>query len=92
MPENTMTQDGTQSQTWEEWEKEFPEEPIKPRLRLLYHVDLARIGALSHPDIPLSSGERQVIGRKEPLFIEPCPNGMERPLEDATISREQLII
>ena len=91
-PDNTKTQDGTQSQTWEDWQKEFPEEQIKPRLRLLYHVDIARIGAVSHPDTTLSDEEGQIIGRKDPLFVEPGAEGMERALEDATISREQLVI
>ena len=63
-----------------------------PDCGLLYHCDLSRTGALSHPDIPLAAGQWQVIGRKEPLFVPPEPQGMERPLEDPVISREQLRI
>ena len=90
MAEPTRTQDGTHSHTGEEWPVEPAADDAKPRLRLLYHCDLSRIGALSHPDIPLAAGQWQVIGRKEPLFVPPEPQGMERPLEDPVISREQL--
>ena len=90
MPEPTRTQDGTHSHTWEDWPEALSAENARPGLRLLYHVDLARIGALSHPDIPLTAGEWQIVGRKEPLFVTPRPDGTERPLEDPTISREQV--
>jgi hypothetical protein len=47
MAEPTRTQDGTHSHTWEDWPEDLSAERAKPGLRLLYHVDLARIGALS---------------------------------------------
>ncbi len=92
MAESTRTQDGGDSQTWDRWSDELVVEQVLPRLRLLYHVDLSRIGALSHPDIPLTARQWQTVGRKEPLFISPRPDGVERPIEDPTISREQLQI
>ncbi|MEZ4452909.1 MAG: sigma 54-interacting transcriptional regulator [Nannocystaceae bacterium] len=61
-----------------------------PRLRLLYHVDLARIGGFSHPDLALEAGGWRTVGRKEPLFVRAAPGARWRPLEDPTISREQI--
>lgn len=90
MAEPTRTQDGTHTDTWEDWPEDLSAEHAKPGLRLLYHANLARIGSLSHPDIPLTAGQWQTVGRKEPLFVTPRRDGMERPLEDPTISREQV--
>jgi len=92
MAEPTRTLDGADSETWDRWADDQVVEQIQPRLRLLYHVDLSRIGALSHPDIPLTARQWQTVGRKEPLFVSPRIDGVERPLEDPTISREQLQI
>lgn len=63
-----------------------------PRLRLLYHVDLSRIGAVSHPSAALEAGEWLPIGRGEPLFATPSPQDLWRPLADPMISRTQLRI
>jgi DNA-binding NtrC family response regulator len=63
---------------------------LVPRLRLLYHIDPSRIGAISHPELDLESGEWREIGRKTPLFIIPSAEGIWLPLEDPTISRAQL--
>lgn len=92
MSEPTRTLDGADSQTWDRLSDEPVVDQVLPRLRLLYHVDLLRIGALSHPDIPLTARQWQTVGRKEPLFVSPRPDGVDRPLEDPTISREQFLI
>lgn len=63
-----------------------------PRLRLLYHVDLQRIGAVSHPDAALEAGEWRNIGRGEPLFATHSPQDRWSPISDPTISRTQLRI
>jgi len=63
-----------------------------PRLRLLYHPDLARIGAVSHPDLAFEHGEWVAVGRGAPLFASPSQRDVWRPLEDPTISRTQLRI
>lgn len=63
-----------------------------PRLRLLYHIDLERIGAISHPDAALEDGEWLTVGRSAPLFATPSPQDVFRPLSDPIISRTQLRI
>lgn len=80
------------SATWEGVRGGFTEDAPSPRLRILYHANLARIGHLSEPDIPLTAGEWQVVGRKQPLFLGATPGAPAHPLEDPTISREQLRI
>lgn len=92
MAEPTRTIDGADSNTWDRLSDDHVVDQVQPRLRLLYHVDLSRIGALSHPDIPLTARQLQTVGRKEPLFVSPRADGIERPLEDPTISREQFHI
>jgi two-component system nitrogen regulation response regulator GlnG len=69
-----------------------PEPPSAPRLRVLYHVDLGRIGGFSHPELALESGRWQTVGRAHPLFITAASGAVWRPLEDPTLSREQLRI
>ncbi len=66
--------------------------PEVPRLRLLYHVDLGRIGAVSHPDAAFEAGEWLTIGRGEPLFATPSPQDVFRSIADPLISRMQLRI
>lgn len=61
-----------------------------PRLRLLYHVDLGRVGALSHPDAEFEAGKWLSIGRLEPLFATPAPTDVWQPISDPMISRTQL--
>ena len=60
-----------------------------PRLRLLYHTDLDRIGAVTAPNLILSRGDWVTVGRRAPMFFETCEEGMERPIGDPTISRSQ---
>ena len=61
-----------------------------PRLRVLYHIDLPRIGAVSCADIPLADGDWQIVGRSLPEFVDPGASGTVAPLSDPTISRKQL--
>lgn len=89
MSEQTGTLNALSS-TWEGLRDGFAEERPSPRLRLLYHVDLARIGSVCEPDIPLAAGEWQVVGRKEPLFLTSVAGTRARALEDPMISRQQL--
>ncbi len=58
-----------------------------PRLRVLYHTDLSRVGAVTSETAPIAAGDWQIIGRHAPLF---STTGQERPLDDPTVSREQL--
>jgi two-component system, NtrC family, nitrogen regulation response regulator GlnG len=60
--------------------------PQVPRLRVLHHVDLARVGAVTSETAPLAAGDWQLVGRNVPLFGS---STQERPLDDATVSREQ---
>lgn len=78
------------STTWDGLRDGFPEIRPGPRLRILYHVDLARLGLVSEPDIPLTADDWQIVGRKEPLFLGTVPGAPARPLEDPIISRRQL--
>ena len=54
-----------------------------PRLRLLYHVDPDRVGAVAA--LPRRG---VVVGRKAPVFVH-VDDPLARPLEDPTISRAQ---
>ena len=89
----TRTQNGSLFDTWTgEHEDNDGEDVLRPRFRLLYHVDLDRIGALSLPSHALKTGAWVAIGRRGPVFVEPRADGLERPLEDPTISRRQLMV
>lgn len=61
-----------------------------PRLRLLYHPDLGRIGAVSHADADFEAGQWLDVGRSAPLFATSSPGDVWSPLADPTISRTQL--
>lgn len=61
-----------------------------PRLRVLYHVDLARVGAASHPDGAFEAGEWLTVGRRGPLFATTAAGAVWQLLEDPTVSRAQL--
>ena len=60
---------------------------LVPRLRIVHHADLARIGAVTADVSLFMSGEWQTVGRSAPLFVA---RGREHALDDPTISREQL--
>ena len=57
-----------------------------PRMVLLYHAELSRVGATTAPDL-FAGGRRVALGRNNPSFISPRPGESARPLEDRRISR-----
>lgn len=63
-----------------------------PRLRLLYHPDLGRIGAISHANTDFEAGLWLDVGRGAPLFATSSPGDVWSSLADPTISRTQLRI
>jgi two-component system nitrogen regulation response regulator GlnG len=63
-------------------------EPLAPRLEILFHADLARVGDVARLD---PRGDEALIGRKSPGF-SPAGGGEERPLADRFVSREQLAV
>lgn len=77
----------TRTQSTETVWGEPAEVSLVPRLRVLYHTELTRVGAVTSDTTPLAAGEWQVVGRHAPLF---GASGQERPLDDPTVSREQL--
>ncbi|MCA9664804.1 MAG: sigma-54-dependent Fis family transcriptional regulator [Myxococcales bacterium] len=60
------------------------------RLRLLYHFDLDRIGALSARDALATDGSWQTVGRFDPSFVTAGPDARSVTLDDPAISRSQL--
>lgn len=89
----TKTLDGSEVQSFAGFAKAlWRGDELRPRLRLLHHLDPKRIGACSRADAALATGEGLTVGRTEPLFVEPGPDGWERPLEDPRISRRQLVV
>lgn len=77
----------TRTQSTEAVWSEPPEITSLPRLRVLYHAELSRIGAVTSDTSPLAAGDWQILGRQTPLF---GTSGYERPLDDPAVSREQL--
>src|SRR5687768_4128754 len=65
-------------------------EELLPRLRLLYHRDPARIGALSLPGAVRPEGDWLTLGRGDPAFLGVGLTATAAPIEDPYISREQL--
>ncbi|MEL6182559.1 MAG: sigma 54-interacting transcriptional regulator, partial [Myxococcota bacterium] len=61
----------------------------KPLVRVLFHPDLSRIGALLDPEL-LADGQWVTIGRLGPEFMAHTLDGPTGPLEDRYISRQQL--
>jgi len=61
-----------------------------PRLRLLYHSDLSRLGAVSLPGVVPESGASITVGRAEPSFALVAKDAPAMPLDDPQVSREQL--
>ena len=87
----SRTQDGSLFETWNQG-GEGGQRRAEPRVRLLYHVDLDRIGGLFRLDPDLSEDQWTTFGRRAPAFIQPGGTGIPVPLDDPTISREQLRI
>src|SRR5262245_33663624 len=87
-PGSTRTRDTANIDGWSVLVGRRSAEQLEPRLRLLYHVDLDRIGALSVPGALSPQG--LVLGRNEPSF-----GGLgapSLPIDDPHVSREQLRI
>jgi two-component system nitrogen regulation response regulator GlnG len=63
-----------------------------PKLHLLYHIDLKRVGSVSHPNVEFEAGEWLTIGRGAPEFSTSAHDDAWLPLLDPTISRSQLKI
>jgi DNA-binding NtrC family response regulator len=83
---NTETQDAGHHDGWAALSRGRSAEKQAPRLRLLYHGDLDRIGALT---LPSAVGfDWLTLGRNEPLFGG--PSGASLPIADPQVSREQL--
>ena len=88
----SRTMDGSLFETWSQGLKERLEQRIEPRLRLLYHCDLDRVGAITHPANELTASVWHTVGRKSSLFGMPGVAGADHApfaLSDPTISREQ---
>jgi len=83
---NTETQDAQSRDGWSAPARGRSAEARTPRLRLLYHSDLDRIGALS---VPGAVGFAwRTHGRNDPLFVG--RGGEAQPIGDPQVSREQL--
>ena len=83
---STETRDAVSDDGWSGWLRERSTEERAPRLRLLHHCDIDRIGTVS---LPGAVALRWLtLGRHEPLFGG--LGGAARPLEDPHVSRAQL--
>ena len=87
---NTETQDALGSDGWSSWARGAPGGERAPRLVLLYHSDLDRLGALSVLGAVPSAGRWLTLGRSEPLFAGAGPDAEALPIDDPQVSREQL--
>lgn len=83
---NTETQDAPRQDGWSVHSTRHDAADRIPRLRLLYHCDLDRIGDVT---LPGAVGfDWLTIGRNEPLFAD--RTGRALPIADPQVSREQL--
>ncbi|MFT3764339.1 MAG: sigma 54-interacting transcriptional regulator [Minicystis sp.] len=80
------TQDASNRDGWSAWARGRAGEQRAPRLRLLYHSDLDRIGALSMPGAVALRWF--TVGRHDPPFGG--LGGATLPIDDPQVSREQL--
>ena len=74
---------------WVAWARQRAPRESLPRLRLLVHSDLSRVGGLSLPGAVPAGGGWLTLGRHEPPFAGPGATPA-RPLDDPYVSREQL--
>ncbi len=84
---DTTTRDPAERDGWSRWSREPASRDLSPRLRLLYHADLDRFGALTPPGA-FDGGAWITLGRYQPSFIGPGRNA--QPLADPQVSRAQL--
>ncbi len=84
----TETRDASNRDGWSAWAYGHHKDELQARVRLLYHSDLNRVGALSMPG---AVGPRWItFGRNVPPFGG--LGGATLPLADPHVSREQLRI
>ena len=75
---------------WVAWARGRAPREAQPRLRLLVHSDLSRVGGLSVPGVvPSGTASWLTIGRHGPPFAGAGAT-QARPLDDPHVSREQL--
>jgi two-component system nitrogen regulation response regulator GlnG len=82
------TRDASYKDGWSAWLHGHAKDERHPRLRLLYHADLDRVGALSLPGAV--SAQWLTLGRNDPPFGG--LGGPTLPIDDPHVSREQLKI
>lgn len=90
MSEHTETKTVDGSHTWTDTSEHTAPQETVCRLRILYHVNLERIGEMSSPDTFLQANPWLLVGRNTPIFS--THNGHAATLEDPTISRKQFRI
>jgi two-component system nitrogen regulation response regulator GlnG len=88
LPFSAPTQDPGRGDGWSPRAQDPVGGERQPRLRLLYHCDLGRIGEVAAP-AGLAAGEWVTLGRNAPGFLGVAP-GAARPIADPQVSREQL--
>jgi transcriptional regulator with GAF, ATPase, and Fis domain len=86
---STVTHDAAQVDGWAASSRGRAGDERLPRLRLLYHGDLSRLGWLTAPDAVPRGGGFLTVGRNDPPFAGPGA-APPRPLDDPQVSREQL--
>jgi two-component system, NtrC family, nitrogen regulation response regulator GlnG len=74
---------------WVAWARGRSASESLPRLRLLVHSDLNRVGWLSVPGVVPPDGSWLTLGRNEPPFAG-AGSAPARPLDDPYVSRDQL--
>ena len=87
---NTETQDLSDADGWSTRPGARAGDQRAPRVRLLYHSDLDRIGSVSAPGaVTLRSA---IVGRNEPELSGLGSAAAPRSIEDPQVSREQLSV
>jgi two-component system nitrogen regulation response regulator GlnG len=74
---------------WLQWARRVAPREAQPRLRLLVHSDLQRIGWTSVPGVVPAGESWLTVGRHDPPFAGEGA-AQARPLDDPYVSREQL--
>jgi DNA-binding NtrC family response regulator len=74
---------------WLAWARAHTVHEPKPRLRIMLHCDLDRVGWTSAPGVVPADGTWLVVGRNDPPFVGLAP-GAPRAIDDPHVSREQL--
>jgi DNA-binding NtrC family response regulator len=90
MRSKTETQDTSHRDGWAAWGRGRSGDERLPRIRLLYHSDLGRLGSVSVPGAVPPAGRWLVLGRNEPCFAGAGASASAQPIGDPQVSREQL--